>query len=208
MRSHEPLMFHELAPFYDRLLAGKDYRSETRRLEDLVHRYLRSDGREWLDVACGTGRHLELLRHKYSVTGLDRSAPMLAMARQRLPGIPLVRGEMQSFRLPGRFDVVTCLFGAIGNVTSFVGTQATIDNFARHLRPGGLLILEPWIDPSECRVGMLHLMQYEDPSTKVVRLAYSGRKGNCTVTRTHYLIGEQGSGLRHLRETDPRLMVP
>ena len=208
MSSRGPLMFYELAPFYDRLLEKKDYRSESRRLEELARKYGRSGGNAWLDVACGTGRHLRYLRARYRVTGLDRSPDMLKVARRRLPGVPLVRDDMQTFRLRQRFDVLSCLFGAIGNVPTEAGYQETVTNFANHLKPGGLLIVEPWIDPEEFRVGYLRLMEHEDPSTKVVRLAYSDRRGNRSITRTHYLVGEVGKGMRHLEEVDVRRMVP
>jgi len=207
MTTPRPLMFYELAPYYDRLLEGKDYRSEVRRLEELARRYSRSSGTSWLDVACGTGRHLEHLRARHSVAGVDRSPEMLKVARRRLPGVPLYRADMRTFRLPQTFDVVSCLFGAIGNIQSERALRATVQNFARHLKPGGLLMLEPWIDPTRFQVGMLRLMQYDDPATKVVRLAFSRRRGARSVTQTHYLVGERGRGLRHWTEFDPRLMV-
>jgi len=208
MRTHGPLMFHELAPYYDALLAGKDYRAEVSQLESLARRFGRSGGRGWLDVACGTGRHLELLRARHSVMGVDRSAEMLRVARERLPGVRLVRGDMQSFDLHRRFDVVSCLFGAIGNVPTVHGVRRTIANFARHTRPGGVLLLEPWIDPADYSIGFLHEMHSDDPATKVVRMVYSDRRGNRSVTRGHYLVGVRGRGVRHLEETDVRLMVP
>ncbi|HTW67067.1 MAG TPA: class I SAM-dependent methyltransferase [Bryobacteraceae bacterium] len=51
-----------------------------------------------LDIACGTGFLTESLRGK--VTGIDQSAAMLAIARSRLPGALLVRGD--ALELPFR----------------------------------------------------------------------------------------------------------
>jgi ubiquinone/menaquinone biosynthesis C-methylase UbiE len=42
-----------------------------------------------LDVACGTGKHLEQLMRWYQVEGLDLDDGLLAIARERLPGVPL-----------------------------------------------------------------------------------------------------------------------
>ena len=208
MTARGPLMFHELAPYYDRLLEGKDYRSEVRRLEELARRYCRSGGDSWLDVACGTGRHLELLRRNYSVAGVDRSLPMLRIARQRLPDVRLMRGDMRSFDLGQSFDIVSCLFGAIGHLSSEGEVQAAFTSFARHLRPGGLAIVEPWIDPTEFRPGFLHLMRHEGASLALVRLSYSERRANRMRLRVHYLVGQRSQGLRHLEEGDTTLMVP
>jgi ubiquinone/menaquinone biosynthesis C-methylase UbiE len=59
-----------------------------------------------LDVACGTGFLTEHL-HGGTVTGLDQSASMLALARQRLPNAQLIQGD--ALRLPFRSNQFECL---------------------------------------------------------------------------------------------------
>ncbi len=62
-----------------------------------------------LDAPCGAGRHLDLLGTRGGVLGLDASPSMLAEARERVPGIPLLRGDL--FRLPfgdRSLDMVLC----------------------------------------------------------------------------------------------------
>ena len=71
------------------MYSWKDYPAEVARLEELVEGRKRSSGNRLLDVACGTGRHLELLRERYLVEGLDLDPAMLAIARERLPGVSL-----------------------------------------------------------------------------------------------------------------------
>lgn len=203
-----PLMFHELAAQYDSFVAEKDYRSESKRLEKLVQKFGRRRTRTWLDVACGTGRHLEFLRRTYRVAGADISAEMLRIARRRLPGVRLVRADMQDFHLSQRFDVVSCLFSAIGHVRSERELQTSFANFARHLNPGGVVLVEPWIDPTEFRPGMISLMSHVGREGAVVRLASSTRRGNHSLLRCHYLVAEPGRRIRHLKETDVGLMVP
>jgi demethylmenaquinone methyltransferase/2-methoxy-6-polyprenyl-1,4-benzoquinol methylase len=58
-----------------------------------------------LDVACGTGFLTENLRG--SVTGLDQSASMLAVARSRMPAASFVRGD--ALILPFRSVQFDCL---------------------------------------------------------------------------------------------------
>ncbi len=155
-------MFHRLAPFYDALTSGKDTGQEVAYLERLAARFGRSGGRAWLDVACGTGRHLAFLRRHHAVTGLDLSAPMLRIARQRLPGVRLLRADLRSFRLGEQFDVLTCLFSAIGHLRSEAELRATFRHFADHLKPGGVGLVEPWIDPVQFRSGFVHLVGHRD----------------------------------------------
>jgi ubiquinone/menaquinone biosynthesis C-methylase UbiE len=208
MVASRPLMFHRLAQHYDAMVAGKDYRSEAQLLESLARRFGRSGGKSWLDVACGTGKHLEVLRQRYSVTGLDISTEMLRVARHRLPKTRLLRGDMRTFRLDETFDVVSCLFSAVGHLKTERDLQTAFTNFARHLRPGGVAIVEPWIDPSDFRSGYVHLITHQSPTTTIVRLAYSSRRKDRSAIRYHYLIGETGRGVRHLEETDIGLLVP
>lgn len=64
--------------------------------------------RSFLDVACGTGFLTWNLRG--SVIGLDQSAPMLAIARARLPRAWFVRGD--GLALPFRSQQFDCLVAA------------------------------------------------------------------------------------------------
>ncbi len=208
MPAHRPRMFHELAPYYDALIAGKDTAAECRYLEALVGRYGRSPGRAWLDVACGTGRHLAILRRKFRVVGLDRSAEMLRVARRRLPGVRLVRGDMRSFDLGERFDVVSCLFSAIGHLATERELLRTFRTLASHLHPGGILLVEPWIDPEQFHPGFVHLATSRAPPLTVARLSYSRTRGRRSKVEYHYLIGIAGRGIRHVTETDVGLLVP
>ncbi len=203
-----PLMFHRLAPYYDDLVGGKDYRLESRALESLARRLGRSRGRAWLDVACGTGSHLSFLRRQYAVTGIDVSREMLRVARRRLPGIRLILGDMRSFRLDETFDVVSCLFSAIGHLTAERELAATFANFARHLKPGGVAIVEPWIDPADFRSGYVHLLTHQSPSVTVARMASSSRRGRLSAVHYHYLIGKTGGRVEHFEEVDIGLLVP
>ena len=61
-------MFANSAHLYDAVYSFKDYRAEAEQLRDLIEE--RSPGASTLlDVACGTGKHLEQLRAWYEVVG-------------------------------------------------------------------------------------------------------------------------------------------
>ncbi len=200
-------MFHRLAKYYDDLYGGRDTRAEIRTLEERVRRFGRSRGRAWLDVACGTGRHLDLLRARYAVTGVDASREMLAVARRRMPGVRLVSGDMRNFDLGTTFDVVTCLFSAIGHLRAERELAATFRNFARHLKPGGVVIVEPWIHPEVFRPGHIALVTFQNASRAIARMSTSSRRGNRSIVRYQYLIGETGRGVEYLEESDVGLLV-
>ena len=105
------------AAVYDAMyLAKKDYGREAEQIHTLIQEQKHTDGNDLLDVACGTGLHADVLRRWYHVEGLDLSEGQLAVARKRLPDVPLYHADMTHFATGKRHDAITCLFGAIGEL--------------------------------------------------------------------------------------------
>ena len=110
-------MLESYGDLYDRVYGAKDYAAETEKLRGIVHG--RCPGAKTvLDVACGTGQHLYHLRRHYDAEGLDLSEAQLQIARKRNPDCTLHLGDMLTFDLTRRFDVVTCLFSSVGYLRS------------------------------------------------------------------------------------------
>ncbi|SER28198.1 class I SAM-dependent DNA methyltransferase [Actinokineospora terrae] len=93
-----------------------------------------------LDAGCGTGRvGIELARHAIDVVGVDGDESMLAVARERAPGITWHCRDLVGLDLGRTFDVVVMA----GNVPLFTapGTQADLAaGVARHVARDGVLI--------------------------------------------------------------------
>lgn len=103
------------------------------------------DASRILDVPCGQGRHAHLLAEAgYRVDGLDFSEDLLAVARKRGagPSLRYTRGDMR--RLPprwtNRYDAVVNLFTSFGFFTDPSDDRKVVAEFARVLKPGGILI--------------------------------------------------------------------
>lgn len=111
-------MYSKSAKYYDDIYAanGKDYRAEANKVRRFIQKYKQSKGKSLLDVGCGTGIHANLLSKHYQVEGLDIEQKMLAAARKNYPKIRFQQGDMVNFKLGRNFDVIVCLFSAIGHV--------------------------------------------------------------------------------------------
>ena len=190
-------MYRLLANYYDEIYHFKNYGKEAGRIETLIKLHKRSSGNHLLDVACGTGSHMAYLKQHYIVEGLDFSPEMLRIARKKHPNLAFLRGEMTSFKLKDRFDVITCLFSAIGHVKTKVRMRKAIRNMANHLQPGGLMILEPWITPSNFKKGLVGFNFVDKPHLKIARINIGRVKGPVSEFEFHYLIGAPGS-VRHV----------
>lgn len=109
-----------------------------------LHRYelaaLFAAGRDILDLGCGTGSGSAILaRHARTVTAIDIDPDAVAHARNHVgSGVTFLTGSAVDLPFAtAQFDLITC-FEVIEHVTE----QAEIvDETARVLRPGGILIM-------------------------------------------------------------------
>ena len=192
----ETLMSHdEASPYYDAIYeAMKDYRAEAERLRELLERYAQRPIRDLLDMACGTGLHDQYLKDYYYVEGADLSPSQLAIARRRCPDLMFHEADMTNFDLGRSYDAVTCLFSAIGQVITEESLRAAVRAMAAHVRPGGLVVIEPFIDPSDFRAAHISIDQGGDGGgdPHVVRVTYSERTGNVLQLTMHHFISAAG----------------
>jgi SAM-dependent methyltransferase len=127
------------ARWYDRWHANKDYQSEVDQLHSVFADY--GPVSSVLDLGCGTARHLVLLDEAgYDVAGVDRSPAMVALARERLSSIH--EADLLDVRLGREFDAVIMMFSVLGYLGTTGELLGALGSARRHLRPGGLLVLD------------------------------------------------------------------
>lgn len=130
-----PYNFDTIAQTYDRLnhlmTLGLDRRWRRRAVRGLQGKVL--------DVACGTGDMVvELVKQGCSVTGVDISEEMLALARQKVASAHFQLGNAEHLPFEdGRFDAVTCAFG----VRNFLHLEQGLGEMLRVLKPRGRLVI-------------------------------------------------------------------
>jgi SAM-dependent methyltransferase len=132
----------EYAPFYD----WENARTLGRRDVPFWRGLATREAAPLLELGCGTGRLLSpLARAGIQVTGVDRSAEMLELARRRLRRIAraqrptVVRGDIRSlpFR-PQAFGVVLAPYGMLQSLLNDEDLAAALSEAARLLGRGGL----------------------------------------------------------------------
>jgi SAM-dependent methyltransferase len=183
-------MFTESAALYDLIYSTfKDYPSETAALAALIRRE-HPRARTILDVACGTAEHARLLArdHGFEVHGLDLDSAFVQLARGKLGG-DVYQGDMTSFTLPHRYDVVQCLFSSIGYVRTLDNVRRTLERFREHLAPAGIVLVEPWFAPAAMQHGRVSINTAEADDVRVARMAHTEVDGRLSRIRFEYLIG-------------------
>lgn len=127
--------FDTIARTYDRLnrlmTLGLDRRWRKRALRGIQGNVL--------DVACGTGdMAVSLVERGCTVTGVDISEEMLAIARQKAPIVTFMIADAEHLPFPdASFDAVTCAFG----VRNFVHLEQGLHEMLRVLKPGGRMVI-------------------------------------------------------------------
>jgi SAM-dependent methyltransferase len=189
------------AEFYDLLYAHvKDYGAEATLLDALIRAEC-PHAQRLLDVGCGTGAHAHALSLLgYSVDGVDIEPAFVQAAQQKCPAGRFYVGDMTALDLPERYDVVLSLFSAIGYVRDRTGLDRAIRSMAAHLKPDGVLIIDPWFEPGQLTHGHVSMLTAETDALKVCRVSRTLIDGVVSVLDFAYLVG-RATGIEHLRET-------
>ena len=125
-------------------------RDDVRWYVELAQRLVPAGGRI-LELGAGSGRvTVPLARAGFAVTALDHAPAMLAALderRARLPAavaarISPVQGDLRTFALGRRFDLVIAAFNVVEHLYTRVEVDAFLRAVRRHLRPGARLAFD------------------------------------------------------------------
>ncbi|MBE2239735.1 MAG: class I SAM-dependent methyltransferase [Caldilineaceae bacterium] len=136
--------FDRFARFYD-----DDYRNYDDDIAAIAMLAEECDG-PILELGCGTGRVLlPLAAAGHRVTGVDISPALLARAAAKLnqqglaSGAQLVEADLRTCDLPQKeFAFAFCTSNTLMHFTTAAEQTAVLRNAARHLRPGGRLLVD------------------------------------------------------------------
>ena len=194
---------HRLAAVWDmfyRQGRGKDYAAEARQVTALV-REQRPGALSLLDVGCGTGEHLATFAASFDdVAGVDLSTAMLAVARKKVPDVPLHAADMRDFALGRTFDAVVCMNTGVAYLPSRADLAKALARMAHHLSRSGVLVVEPWWFPERFLDGHVAMDTVRAGDRHVSRMSRTTRRSGSAHMEIHYLTAD-AEGVGHFRET-------
>jgi ubiquinone/menaquinone biosynthesis C-methylase UbiE len=131
-------LYTDLSSYYDLMCADIDYQAQSayvRRLHDLFG----NQGKDYLDLACGTGPHLRhFIDFGYTATGMDINQPMLDIAQLRCPEAEFSQQDMSKLKVSAPMDLISCFLYSIHYNQNIARLMDCIASVHRALKTGGL----------------------------------------------------------------------
>lgn len=129
--------YDQIADKYDDLFVSQEYLAENAQVFGMVGDF---DGKDVLDIGCGTGLALDYVEMANSYLGIDPSIKMLEHLKARHPDAETICTTLGAFVPPDanadRYDIVLAVFGT--------GSYLTDEEIARIptlLKPGGIALV-------------------------------------------------------------------
>ncbi len=134
--------YKKFAYYYDEVMSELDYDLWLEFTEEFL-----KPGDKILDLACGTGTFLTMLKLKgYETYGLDLSDDIIEIANEKRKinrlDIKFDVADMTSFNYDIKFDVITCFFDSINFLKQKSDINKLLDSVYRNLKPNGLFIFD------------------------------------------------------------------
>ena len=192
-------MILSIAEVYDLYYSFKDYQAEADQISEIIESTV-PGAVTVLDVGCGTGSHHTFLAEKYQMDGIDINESYIDRSKGKNPDGNYQVADMMDFDLGRTYDVVLCLFSTIGYANNYADLVRTFKAFRRHLKPEGVLIVEPWITPGRIRDGIVDIKTFENDTYKLCRMNDLLVEGSISVMNFHYLVGKGGEEVEHIHE--------
>lgn len=134
-------LYADLSGYYDQFCAEIDYAEQCAFTRRVFATFAGSGGRDYLDLACGTGAHLlHMEPHDFTLTGLDNAADMLTQAATKVPSATLLLADMASLDRSEAFDLITCFLYSIHYNHPTSALEETLARAWQALKPGGVFI--------------------------------------------------------------------
>lgn len=131
-------LYTDLSGYYDLMCADIEYAEQSAYVHRL-HGLLGNGGRNYLDLACGTGPHLRhFIDFGYTASGVDINQPMLDIAQQRCPEAQFMQQDMSQLKVDTQLDLISCFLYSIHYNQSIAKLIDCIASVHAALKPGGM----------------------------------------------------------------------
>lgn len=138
-----------------------------------VKLYGAESAKRFLDIGCGSGRHMvELATRGYQMTGIDVSPEMIAYVKEEAAAskLPITAsvGDLRDLSITGTFDAAYCFMDTFRFLLTNDAIVSHLRRVADALVPGGLYLIDFWVPHQWDQMGNeIHQWEQTDGETTV-----------------------------------------
>lgn len=186
-------LYNELAKYYD-LFNFSDYKKQSDFIDRVISNNFNKNNKiKMLDLACGTGEHIKLLKNKYQIEGADINPGILKVARNKNPENIFYKADLNRLKFKeNNYDVIYCLSSSIQYILSPKDMLNALKQIYFSLKKKGIFIFdlgyckEKWI---EGYVGIRTIVNDDFQAAEIFK---SRSKNNISYYNPIYLVNKKG----------------
>jgi SAM-dependent methyltransferase len=131
-----------------------------------------------LDVCCGSGHVTkELVRRGYTVTGVDNSAELIALAKQLLPSTRFHIQDVRHLNLPERYAAALSTFDSLNHILTLADLGMAFHAIHAQMQAGGMFVFDMNLPEAYCIDLKQWTVDIHDNSVGLVRAEYDKQNG-------------------------------
>lgn len=137
---HSP--YDEVAEMYHAMWQGWYLPASLPALENLLFKKISARSRV-LDLCCGSGHVTqELIARGYEVTGVDNSAGLIKVARERFPDVDFRVQDVRALDLEGKYDAALSTFDSLNHLPRLEDLKEVFSRVSKVLVPKGRFVFD------------------------------------------------------------------
>lgn len=106
------------------------------------------NNRKLLDIGCGAGKFCRIANDNgFLTTGFDASKNLIEIAKERLPKVEFICGDMENLPFPEKYFDIVCAFNSFQYAESI---QNSLSEALKVTKQGGMIIIVIWNNPDKC----------------------------------------------------------
>jgi SAM-dependent methyltransferase len=196
-------LYNDQALLYDKLYSYKDYAGEAAFIKSLCN--TRSALKpKMLDLACGTGSHLQYFEKWFQTTAVDLNPGVVKIASKRCKNTSFVISDLASLdfsQLGSDYMLITCLFSSIQYITNPSDVATVFKQVHKLLRKNGKLVFDLRYAKEHWQPGHTVTSTYKDDEIEIAMFGESFL--NNSIAKWEPALFWKQKGKQHFLVDDP-----
>lgn len=186
-------LYNELAKYYDSFNFS-DYKKQAEFVVNIIKEYMPDDRNvKILDLACGTGEHIKILKKNFQISGLDLNEGMIKVAKEKNPNIDIVRGDLNNLHITkNKYNIIYCFSSSIQYVLDPNNLVNVFKSIRQGLKDKGVFILDLAYCQEKWQEGYVGIKTVVKDNFQIAEIFKSKSVDNISYYNPIYLINENG----------------